>query len=77
MGQIMHIGKNWPVVSIHYCGWDKECRDLDSFIGYRNRRLNLGFRRHFWWVDLVRWSDRGSHHRTPEDYRRLRQGLSR
>jgi hypothetical protein len=82
----MHIGKPWPFFRLHYCGWDKDCQlgqgewiwpDGTVYSQGPNRRINLGLGRHFMWIDLVHWGDRGRHSRSREDYRRLRRGLSR
>lgn len=82
----MKIGKHWPIVSLHYCGWDKTCRSVEGEFAMSdgttltvpaNRRINLGWRRHFFYFNITDWSDRGRHTRSKDEYKRLRKGLTR
>lgn len=82
----MHVGKNWPVLSVHYCGWDKTCQLASGRLVFDdgtvlevppNRRINIGLGRHHWWINITQWSDRGHHSRDKDDYRRLRRGETR
>lgn len=50
----------YPLFRIHYCGWDKDCRDLAAFTGWKNRRITIHGRYFgYAYIDWRHPSDRG------------------